>query len=224
MWSVVGELLNPAIGMVLSPLAVVGLLGILALPRALSLAPAFVAGWLAAIIVTVGLIAILFDPDSMFDLFEGPTTFYIVLHLMIGMLLILLAVNTWMQRSSSEGRGRAAGWAGSGDVQTAQGAFLQGIVFSGASPKNLLLNIGAGFTIVSGTFTTSQTVSAVVIFTVLASLSVIIPLALHLALPESAEARLAGIREWLTENGAVVVTVAMLVLGVHYLGRGLGGL
>lgn len=224
MWEVVGELMSPAVGVILSPMPIAGIILMLLSPQALKLAPAFVAGWLAVIAVTLGVMSIFVDADTMIDSSDSPSTFSIVMNIVLGSLMILLAFNAWRGRPKPGETPEMPGWMKAVDKVSVPMAFLLGAMFGGVNPKNLLLNIAAGKTIVAGALNTSQTVSSIVIYAVIASLSVIVPLAWYLASPESAAKKLDGLRGWLTENNATVMTVVFLVLGVNYVGKGIGGL
>lgn len=224
MWEVVGELMSPAIGVILSPMPIAGIILMLLSPNALKLAPAFVAGWLGVIALTLGAFSIFADTDTMVDSANTPSTFSIVMNLVLGGLMIVLGVNAWRGRPKPGETPEMPGWMKAIDKVSVPMAFLLGAMFGGVNPKNLLLNIGAGKSIVAGGLNTSQTVSSIVIYAVIASLSVIVPLAWYLASPESASKKLDGLRGWLTENNATVMTVVFLVLGMNYVGKGIGGL
>jgi cytochrome c biogenesis protein CcdA len=56
-----------------------------------------------------------------------------------------------------------------------------------------------------------------------ASLGVAAPVVLALALGERAAAPLEGMRVWLVRNGAVVMSVVLLVIGVTLIGDALAG-
>lgn len=99
------------------------------------------------------------------------------------------------------------------------GAFMGGI-----NPKNLLLNIAAATTIVQGNIGTGETIGSILIYTVLASLTVAVPLIWYIASPDSAKVTLDRLKNWLSMNNAVVMSVLFLMLGVSQIGKGIGGL
>jgi threonine/homoserine/homoserine lactone efflux protein len=94
---------------------------------------------------------------------------------------------------------------------------------SGINPKNLLLCLGAGTTIGSAHLETGQAVVAMVVFTLLASSTVAVPVIGYLAARDRTAGPLEEVRAWLTQNNAAVMAVLLLVLGASLVGKGIGG-
>jgi threonine/homoserine/homoserine lactone efflux protein len=96
------------------------------------------------------------------------------------------------------------------------GAFL-----SGLNPKNLIFDIAAASAIVAGDLTTSQEIISALIFIVLASLTIGIPVIWFLVAGESAKAKLDKLRDWLVQYNWVIMGVLFLVLGAKFIGQAL---
>ena len=64
----------------------------------------------------------------------------------------------------------------------------------------------------------------VAVYTLVASVGVGAPVIWHLASPRRAAAKLDGWKTWLIANNAAITAVLLLVFGVLFFGKGLGGL
>ena len=99
-----------------------------------------------------------------------------------------------------------------------------GFALAAINPKNLLMCAAAGVTIGAGALSVGSTVVAVAVFSVLAAMTVVIPvLAYHLAADRLREP-IAHLKEWLQANNTTVMSVLILVIAVVLFGKGLGGL
>ena len=61
-------------------------------------------------------------------------------------------------------------------------------------------------------------------FVVIASLSVVGPVAFYLVAPNAAGKPLASIKEFMSDHNAVIMMIVLLVLGAKLLGQGMGAL
>ena len=99
-----------------------------------------------------------------------------------------------------------------------------GILLSAVNPKNLLMSVAAGSTIAGGNLAAGQDVWSIVVFTVIASSTVAVPVAAYAVGRKRMAGPLESPRGWLTvHNGAVMATL-LLLIGVVLIGKGLGGL
>src|SRR5215212_3123278 len=62
----------------------------------------------------------------------------------------------------------------------------------------------------------------VIIFVLLAASTVLVPVIGYLIASARLAAPLDGVREWLVENNATIMTVVLLVIGVSVIGEGIG--
>ena len=115
-------------------------------------------------------------------------------------------------------------WMATIDKTTPLVALGLGAFLSGVNPKNLIFNLSAGTSIVSSDASTSEQIATVIIYALLASLSVGVPVVWYLLAPESAGKALEKFRVWLVHNNAIVMAVLFLVLGISIVGKGITGL
>lgn len=100
-------------------------------------------------------------------------------------------------------------------------AFGLGFLLSAANPKNLLLAGAAGVSLGALQLSTSETVGAVAVFTVLAALTVTVPVVAYLIAGKRLDPMLDTTKAWLINNNAAVMAVLLLVFGANLLGDAL---
>jgi threonine/homoserine/homoserine lactone efflux protein len=86
-----------------------------------------------------------------------------------------------------------------------------GVLLSTINPKNLSLTVAAAVTIAQEGLSSEGAAVVLVIFVVIASLSIAILVALYLLGGASARSNLDKFRTWLTANNATVTSVLLLV-------------
>ena len=91
------------------------------------------------------------------------------------------------------------------------------------NPKNLAMCIAAGAAIGGAAEDTSEAVVAIVVFVVIASASIAVPVIGYLVAQERLRQPLDELRQWLTVHNGAVMTVLLLVLGVAIIGQGIAG-
>ncbi|MFW3170952.1 GAP family protein [Geodermatophilus sp. CPCC 206100] len=103
-------------------------------------------------------------------------------------------------------------------------ALRLGLLLS-ANPKTLLLAVAGELAIGAAELSLGGSVVAVVVFTAVAVLSVVLPLLLHVHLGARVLSALGRAEDWLAaHSAAVVVAGALVVIGALLAGKGLAGL
>ena len=95
---------------------------------------------------------------------------------------------------------------------------------SAANPKNLVLCLAGGVAIGGGGLSTGDSIVAVVVFVLIGSCTVGVPVVGYLVAGRRMQAPLHDLRVWLAANNAIVMAVLLLVIGVVIFGKGLSGL
>lgn len=219
MGAVIGDLLPLAVGVAVSPIPIIAAILMLLGTRAGSTSIGFAAGWLVGIVAATVVFVFLGGAADSSD--DGPSTTSSWIKLVLGLLLLAVGVRQWRART---GPHATPAWMAAIDEMTAIKAVGLGFALAAINPKNLLMCAAAGVTIGGGALSVGSTVVAVAVFSVLAAMTVVIPvLAYHLAADRLREP-LAHLKEWLQANNTTVMSVLILVIGVVILGKGLGGL
>lgn len=221
MGEVIGELLPTAVGVMLSPLPIVGVILMLLSTKAKVNGPAFLIGWLVGLAIVVGGIVAFVDPDKLNKSDGQPSTLSGILHLALGVLLLLLAVKQFKGRPAEGKEPEMPKWMAKMQDASPIFAFGMGAFLSGLNPKNLIFDIAAAASIVAGDLTSSQQIIAVIVFMILASLTIGIPVIWYLVAGESAKAKLDTLRVYLVKYNWVIMCVLFLILGVKIIGQSL---
>ena len=221
MGDVLGQLVSPAIGVALSPLPIVGVILMLLSPKAKLNGPLFVVGWLAGMAIVIGLVVALVDPARLTESDASPSTLSGVLHLVLGGVLWLLAIKQWKSRPKKGEEPEMPKWMAGIDKISPVMALGMGAFLSGLNPKNLIFDIAAAAAIAGASLSTGQQIGATLLFMIVASLTVAIPVIWFLVAGDGAKGTLDTLRGWLVQNNAVIMMVLFLVLGASIIGKAL---
>jgi threonine/homoserine/homoserine lactone efflux protein len=221
MGEVIGQLLPTAVGVMLSPLPIVGVILMLLSNKAKVNGPMFLLGWLAGLAIVVGGIVAFVNPDRLNQSSGEPSTLNGVLHLVLGALLLLLAVKQLKGRPKKGEDPEMPKWMAKMQDASPIFAFGMGAFLSGLNPKNLIFDIAAAASIAAADLSTTEQIVAVVVFMILASLTIGVPVIWYLVAGESAKAKLDTLRGYLVQYNWVIMCVLFLVLGVKLIGQAL---
>lgn len=222
MGQVLGDILVPAIGIAISPVPIIAVILMLFSAKARENGPAFLGGWLLG--VTGVLVVIIAVSGAAGASTGGPSNLASLIQLALGILLIVMGWLQWRKRPMSGQAAEPPKWMSAVDGMQPTQAFVLGVALSAVNPKNLMLGAAAALTIGKAALDLLPLLVVIVVFVLVASISIIVPVAYSLFGGESARATLDGWKAWLEANNAVVMTVLLLVMGVAVVGKGLGGL
>ncbi|MFE7404727.1 GAP family protein [Isoptericola sp. NPDC057559] len=223
MGAAIGQSLPVAVGVLISPLPIVAVVLMLVSERARANAGAFLVGWFVSVLVVVGLVAVLAGsavPDD-----EGTPLWAALVKVVLGLLLLLVAVRQWRGRPREGVEPETPKWMAAIDGFTPGKALGLAVLLSAVNPKNLLLVVSGGAAIAAAAprDTNAQVVAAVV-FALVASVGVVTPLVIYLAMGDRAAAVLDGLKTWMVQNNAVIMAVLLLVIGAKMIGDGITAL
>ena len=97
-------------------------------------------------------------------------------------------------------------------------------MLSGANPKNLLLAVGGAAAIAQTGIPGGQQAIAYLVFALIATLGVGIPVVIYFAMGTRSEQLLAGLKDWMSAHNAVIMTVLCLIIAAKLIGDGISGL
>ncbi len=223
MLEVIGDCLAPAIGIALSPMAIVGFILMLVSKGGLAKAWGFIGGWAigtGVVLVLVGLLVSGTQDDS-----AGSNNALLGwIRIALGVLMLYLAWHTYQGRPKEGDAAKLPKWMEAMDTVTPVKAAGLGIVLSAVNPKNLPLLITAAGTIGQANLTGGESAATFVVFIVLACLGMLVPIGIFLAAGEKGVGILDSTRTWLVANNATIMAILFLVLGFSIFGKGLGNL
>jgi hypothetical protein len=217
----IGQVLPLAVAVAISPLPIVAVVLMLVTPRARTNGPAFVAGWIGGLAVLGG---ILLAIASGGDADTEPADWVSIVELVLGLALLLLAVQQWRGRPRGGDEAPVPKWMGTLDAFTAVKSLAAGAVLSSVNPKNLILAVAAAAEISQTAISGREQAAAWGVFVLIATAGVAVPVVIYFALGERAGPMLGSLKTWLTRNNRAIMAVLLLVIGAKLLGDGIAGL
>lgn len=232
MWTAIGEALPLAIGLALSPFAIVtGIVLLLGSLGRLKTA-VFGLGWFAAILTIAALAFWVVEAaEEVSDAYTSGGV--VIVQLVFAALFLVLAGVSWTKRP--KGGDAASDGVATADAQAAKpklldrldglsvlGALGVGLAQGFLVIKDIPLALGAGARFGEAGLHGSEAIAALVLFALIASLGVVVPLVIALIGGPRLDARLRSLRTWLEANMSPITIVVLLVLGGYFLGQGLG--
>jgi hypothetical protein len=162
-------------------------------------------GWLASLLPT---------QDS-----SGSLVPAAVINMVVGVLLVVLALRQWRGRPVRGGSAELPKWMAKVDSMRPGTALVLGLLLSAVVPKNLLLALSAGVIVGEAGLSVGQASVVIVVFTVIATSTVAIPVVAHIAVPARTRGPLESLREWLVVNNVTIMVVVLLMIGVVMIGN-----
>jgi threonine/homoserine/homoserine lactone efflux protein len=218
MGDAIGATLGYAVGIAVSPIPIAAVILMLFSGRARSNSTAFLAAWITGIAVVAGVVVALpgLETDD-----AAPSTSTGWIKLALGVLLLAVGARQWGLRPGPGEEPAAPGWMARIDQLRPRAAFGLGLLLSALNPKNLLLAVAAGASLGALPLSTGETVAAVTVFTVIAALTVAVPVLAYLIAGARLDPALDRTKAWLIENNTAVMAVLLLVFGVNLIGDAL---
>ena len=218
----IGQTLPMAVGVALSPIPIIAIILMLATPKARVDGPLFVVGWFVGLMV-VGVIGLTVagTAGASDNGTQSDGTNWVLVA--VGVFLILGARKQWRKRPIGDDEPPTPKWMAAIDKFGPGKATATGFVLSAANPKNLVLALAAAASIAATDISGSDQFVAYLVFAVIGTLSVVIPVGIYLFMGDRAAEILDGMKKWMAHNNAAIMTVLFLVIGAKILGQGIGG-
>ena len=223
MGKAIGGSLPLAVGIALSPVPIIAVVLMLTSRRAKVNGPAFVLGWLIGLGV-IGAIVLALAGAGGASTSGNPATWVSWLKIALGVLLLLVAVRQFRGRPHGDDEPQMPKWMASIDKTSPPAALGLAAVLSGANPKNLLLAISGGAAIAQTGIPGSQQAIAYLVFALIGTLGVGIPVGIYFAMGDRSEHMLTQLRDWMSRHNAVIMSVLCLVIAAKLIGDGITGL
>ena len=223
MGKAIGGSLPLAVGIALSPVPIIAVVLMLTSRRAKVNGPAFVLGWLIGLGV-IGAIVLALAGAGGASTSGNPATWVSWLKVALGALLLLVAARQFRGRPHGDDEPQMPKWMASIDKMNPVAALGLAAVLSGANPKNLLLAISGGAAIAQTGIPGGQQAIAYLVFALIGTLGVGIPVGIYFALGDRSQDMLTQLRDWMSRHNAVIMSVLCLVIAAKLIGDGIGGL
>jgi hypothetical protein len=223
MGEAIGGSLPLAVGIALSPIPIIAVVLMLTSHRAKVNGPMFVLGWLIGLSV-VGAIVLPLAGAGGASSSGTPARWVSWVKVALGVLLLLVTACQFRGRPHGDEQPQMPKWMATIDDTKPVAALGLAAVLSGANPKNLLLAVGGAAAIAGTGIPGGQQATAYLIFAVIGTLGVGIPVALYFAMGDRSEKLLAGLKDWMTAHNAVIMSVLCMVIGTKLIGDAISGL
>jgi threonine/homoserine/homoserine lactone efflux protein len=185
--------------------------------------PAFVLGWLIGLAI-VGAIVLTLAGAGSASKSGAPAAWVSWVKIALGVLLLLVGVREFRSRPRGDDQPHMPKWMATIDKTTPAAALGLAAALSGANPKNLLLAVGGAAAIAQTGIPGGQQAIAYLIFALIATLGVGIPVVLYFAMGERSDKLLAGLKDWMTAHNAVIMTVLCLIIAAKLIGDAISSL
>lgn len=217
MGAVIGDLLPLAVGVAISPIPIVAAILMLLSANAGSTSVGFAIGWVVGIVVAAGVFVLL---SGSIGLSGGHRSSVSWIRIALGALLVVFAVRQWRSRGDTS----VPKWMQAIDRLTLSRAAGLGVALAAVNPKNLLLCVSAGVAIGAAGQPAGTDVVAVLVFTVIAASTVLLPVVGYTVAADRLRGPLDSLKNWLQANNHQVMAIVLLIMGAAVIGKGLGGL
>ena len=215
MGDAIGATVGLAIGIAISPIPIAAVILMLFSGRARINSVSFMVAWVAgiALVTTVVMIIPGLEADD-----SEPSNNTGWIKLVLAALLLAVGIRQWRTRPGPDDEVPVPGWMAKIDELKPGASFGLGFLLSALNPKNLLLALGAGVSMGALPLTTGEAIGAVVVFTLVAAVTVMVPVIAYLIAGKRLDPTLDAAKAWLIGNNTAVMAVLILVFGVSLLG------
>ncbi len=223
MGQAIGDFLPAAVGVAISPLPIIAVVLMLVTPRGRVNGVACLVGSVVGV-VTAGTILLLVANSASASDDGQPANWVGWLKLVLGVAMLFLALKQWRDRPRDGKEAAMPAWMGELDAFSPPKAAAAGFVLSALNPKNLVLIVAGVASIAQAGLSGGEQALAFAIFTVVASIGVVTPVALSFALGDRAIPLLNRLKAWLAQNNAVIMAVVLVLIGVKLVGDAISAL
>jgi threonine/homoserine/homoserine lactone efflux protein len=212
-----GDVLPLAVAVAVFPVPIIAVVLLLGSDRGRAKGFVFVLAWCVGLTAVGAIVLALADGADASDDRE-PAAWVAVLLLALGLLLFAAALKQWHGRPTAGQRTPTPPWMRAIDDFTIAKAGGAGFALSAVNPKNALLVIAAALEIGAPGLPAGAQITLLLVFVIIASVGVLTPLALALALGHRSRVPLDALRGWMADNNAVIMAVLFLVIGAKLVG------
>lgn len=217
-----GETLTYAATISISPVPVIAVILMLRSPRPKAMGLGFLLGWITGIAVAVTVMTVVASAiPAAADSGDGSDPVAGTARLVLGAALLFLAVKKFRTRPKAGEVQELPEWLNRINTMGSNKAPGFGFLLAALNPKNLMMALAAGVVFGGAHAGTGMVVGAAAVFTVLAGLSVLVPVMLYFLAPVKVLGVLENVMGWLMVNSNTIVMVVLAVLGTQVIGQGL---
>ena len=216
----ISAILTFAVGVAISPVPIIAVTLMLFSQRARVNGLMFLLGWVVALAVVSGIAYLAADQANAAT--DSTTSDTIAWgKIVFGVLFLLLAARNWRSRPAPGTEPEMPKWMEGIDALKPVKALGLGLLLAGVNPKNLMLTAAAGAALAALGLSSANAVGSLIVFVVVASLTIAGPVVYFLLGGDDAKARLDEMKNWLALHNNAVMAVLFLVFGAKLIADGL---
>ncbi len=223
MGQAIGGSLPLAVGIALSPIPIIAVVLMLTSQKARVNGPAFLLGWLIGLGIVGAVVLAIAGPGGA-SKSGSPATWVSWLKIALGVLLLLVAARQFRSRPRGGEQPHMPTWMATIDKTSPLAALGLAAALSGANPKNLLLAVAGAASIAQTGIPGGQQALAYLVFALIASLGVATPVGIYFVMGTRSGKLLAGLKDWMGEHNAVIMTVLCLIIAAKLIGDAISAL
>ncbi len=218
MKQVIGEILPLALAVLISPLPIAAEILLLFSNRPKPNATAYVLGFFVGVAAVLGIATALSGSQDVSN--SNPASWVSWLKIGLGAALVLGGIRRFRNRPA-RGEAETPRWM-EGIEQFRPGRSLAvGAAVGALNPKNIIVGIGAGVIVSGAGLSSGEQIGTVIAYAVVASVGVLAPLVVAVAMGSRSDHLLGEWRTWLSDNNAAVVAVILVLIGGVLIGKGI---
>ena len=220
MLELIAELVPQAIGLAASPLPLIAVLVMILSPDGRGRSIGFAVGRVLAVLATAAAVA---GVSELVTQGAGGTRVGAVIRLVLGVVLVLLSISKLRSRPRGSDEPKTPGWMQSLDGMPPAKALGTGLLVTVINPKELIFGIAAGVVIGSSTLPAGMVSAALLIYTAIATITVVVPVVAYLLVGARVRGMLEPVRTWLVRYYNVIIAAVLAIIGAVMIGKGLAG-
>jgi hypothetical protein len=216
----ISEVLAFAVGVAISPAAIISVILILFSRRARENGPLFLLGWVVALGVLCAVVYAISDQSNA-GTSNTSSDSVSWLKIALGVSFLLFARREWRKRPAAGVEPEMPKWMARIEGLTPAKSAAFGATLGAANPKNLALTVGAAAGLGQLGLSTYDAVVSLIVFVAVGSLTVAGPVAYYLVGGEKSKGELDNLKNWLGLHNDAVMAVLFLVFGVALIAKGI---
>ncbi|MFV0524849.1 MAG: GAP family protein [Acidimicrobiales bacterium] len=217
MIGVIGELLDSALGVAVSPVPLIALIVLLFSTNPVAKSGMFTVGWMIGVAIPL-VAAVAFDVGAASGSDErggGP------LSILLGLLMLFLAWKQWSGRPKEGEPVEPPAWMAKVDQMSPLVAGGLGLFLAAVNAKNTPIDLAAGIQIAGANLSGAEATITILVYVILASVTMLVPVVASVVAADTAASLLQRLQDWLLANNNVIMTLLFGLLGLSTLGEGL---
>jgi hypothetical protein len=217
-----GDVFIAAIAAAISPVPIVAAILILFSDHSRRNGILYLLGWVIGMLICIGAVLLL-PADLNFKRGAVLAAAGAGLRIFVGLLFVVAALAVWLRRPRTGEAHPLPAWTNRIEGLSGIQALLLAVGLAVINPKNLALAFSVILSLAEAGTSPRQARLALALFVFIGSVTIAIPVFYRLVAGKQADRQLQVWKEWLMYNNATVVCVVLLMMGVMFIGKGVGG-